>query len=61
MEWNSEKNKLYLSKKKRYDNRVSQNVSRKEKLSSSRIHCCDIILSTEFKLSCLLCNHQFWA
>ena len=61
MEWNSEKNKLYLSKKKRYHNRVSQNVSRKEKLSASRIHCWDIILSTEFKLSRLLCNHQFRA
>ena len=34
---------------------------RKEKLSSSRIHCSYIILSTEFKLSCLLCNHQFLA
>ena len=34
-------------------------VFRKEKLSSRRIHCCYIILSTEFKLSCLLCNHQF--
>ena len=33
----------------------------KEKLSLSRIHCCYIILSTEFKLSCLLCNHQFRA
>ena len=33
-------------------------VFRKEKLSSSRIHCCYIILKTEFKLSCLLCNHQ---
>ena len=36
-------------------------VFRKEKLSSSRIHCSHIILSTEFKLSCLLCNHQFQA
>ena len=25
----------------------------------SRMHCCYIIPSTEFKLSCLLCNHQF--
>ena len=28
---------------------------------SNRIHYCYIILSAEFKLSCLLCNHQFWA
>ena len=39
--------------------RISQKVFRKEKLSSSRIHCCCIIPSTEFKLSCSLCNHQF--
>ena len=32
---------------------------RKEKLSSSRIQCCYIILSTDFKLRFLLCNHQF--
>ena len=25
------------------------------------IHCCCIILITEFKVSCLLCNYQFWA
>ena len=37
--------------------RISQKVFRKEKLSSSRIHYCYIILTTEFKLSCLLCNH----
>ena len=41
--------------------RISQEVFRKEKLSSSRIHFCDIIPSTVFKLSCLLCNHQFQA
>ena len=29
---------------------------RKDKLSSSRIHYCYIIFSTEFKLSCWLCN-----
>ena len=34
-------------------------VFRKEKLSSSRIHCCYIIPSTELKLKYLLCNHQF--
>ena len=39
--------------------RISQKVFKKEKLSSSRIHYCYIISSTEFKLSCLLCNHQF--
>ena len=32
---------------------------RKRKLSSSRIHCCYVILSTEFELSCWLGNHQF--
>ena len=31
----------------------------KEKLSSSRIHCCYIIPSTEFTLSCLLCIISF--
>ena len=31
------------------DNRISQKALRKEKLSSSRIHCCYIILSTESK------------
>ena len=31
------------------DNSIRQKVFRKEKLSSSRIHCCYIILSTEFK------------
>jgi len=31
-------------------------VFRKDKLSSSRIHYCYIIFSTEFKLSCWLCN-----
>ena len=35
---------------------ISQKVSWKEKLSSSRMHCFYIILSTEFKLSCLLCS-----
>ena len=44
-----------------WDNRISQKVFRKEKLPSSRIHCCYIILSTEFKLNCLLGSHQFWA
>ena len=43
------------------DIRISQKVFRKDKLSSNRIHFCYIILSTEFKLGCLLCNHQFWA
>ena len=44
--------------------RISQKLFRKEKLSSSRIHCCCIIPNTEFiefKLSCLLCNHRFRA
>ena len=43
------------------DNRISQKALRKEKLSSSKIHCCYIILRTESKPSCLLCNHQFQA
>ena len=34
------------------DNRINQKALRKEKLSSSRIHLCYIILSTESKLSC---------
>ena len=34
-------------------NRISQ-VFRKEKLSSSRIHCCCIIPNTEFKLNCVI-------
>ena len=34
------------------DNRISQKALRKEKLSSSRIHPCYIILCTESKLSC---------
>ena len=38
--------------------RTSQKVFRNEKLSLSRIHCCYIIPSIEFKLSCLLCNLQ---
>ena len=42
------------------NDRISQKVFWKEKLSSSRKHCCYIILNTEFKLSCLLCNNQFW-
>ena len=32
------------------DKRISQKALRKEKLSSSRIHRCYIILSTEFKI-----------
>ena len=43
------------------DNRTSQKALRKEKLSSSRIHCCCIILNIESKPSCYLCNHLFQA
>ena len=34
------------------DNRISQKALRREKWSSSRMHLCYIILSTESKLSC---------
>ena len=37
-----------------FENRISQKVFKKEKLTSSRIHCCHIIISTEIKLSCVV-------